>query len=143
MSKPLMFLVRDTYKEWTVYMKSLAAEAGIPDSYRMILTFLLRHPGANQKDLAEHRGITTSSISQAVKEMQLTGYLKKEPDDNDQRYMKLYLTEQGEEIARKLHGRMHAADDRLKELLTPETESELRQILSRLTEIITEELPKC
>ena len=90
-----MLLIRDTYRLWANYMKGVAARAGVPDSYRMVLTFLLRNPGVSQKELAAHCGITTASVSQTVKEMGLTGYLKKEADDKDLRYVRLYLTEKG------------------------------------------------
>lgn len=52
--KPLMLLIRDTYRLWANYMKGVAARAGVPDSYRMVLTFLLRNPGVSQKELAAH-----------------------------------------------------------------------------------------
>ncbi len=143
MSKPLMLNIKSTYKLWMGYMKSLANAAGIPDSYRMVLTFLLRHPGASQKEIAEFRNITTASVSQIVKEMELTGYLRKETDANDQRYVNLYLTQKGEDCAGVLHKRIAKADEDITRLFTPEKESAMIEMLSELSEIIEKELPKC
>ncbi|MCD7727461.1 MAG: MarR family transcriptional regulator [Ruminococcus sp.] len=143
MSKPLMLNIKSTYKLWTGYMKSLANAAGIPDSYRMVLTFLLRHPGASQKEIAEFRNITTASVSQIVKEMELTGYLRKETDSRDQRYVNLYLTQKGEDCAEELHKRIAKADDDITRLFTTEKESAMIEMLSELSQIIEKELPKC
>ncbi len=143
MEKPLMMTVKDTYKKWREYMKSLAAEAGIPESYRMALTFLLRHPGASQKELAEFRNITTASVSQIVKDMEATGYLRKETDAKDQRYVNLYLTEKGAACAEELHQRLVKADEKITELFTPEKEKEMIDLLHELSDIIEKELPQC
>ncbi len=143
MEKTLMRTIRDTYKLWREYAQSLAVQSGIPDSYRRILPFLLHHPGASQKDIAEFRDITMASVSQIVKEMQLKGYVQKETDPTDQRYVKVYLTEKGRLCAEELHEKLHIADQRITELLTPEREQELMTRMDELSEIIKKELPKC
>jgi DNA-binding MarR family transcriptional regulator len=141
--KPLMLLIRDTYRLWANYMKGVAARAGVPDSYRMVLTFLLRNPGVSQKELAAHCGITTASVSQTVKEMGLTGYLKKEADDKDLRYVRLYLTEKGEACAKEIREAIHQADARVSAQLTWEKEKHMRELLDELARIIETELPLC
>ena len=40
MDKPLMLAIKNVYKLWASYMRLLAAETGIPDSYRMVLTYV-------------------------------------------------------------------------------------------------------
>ena len=141
--KPLMLMIRDTYKLWAGYMKWVAAQAGVPDSYRMVLAFLLRHPGASLKALAAHQGITTAAASQTVKEMQMTGYLQKQTDDRDQRYVKLYLTGRGEACAREIRRLLEQADAQLAARLTPEREAAIRAMMQELSQIIEKELPRC
>ena len=143
MDQPLMLTIRNTYKLWAGYMRSLAAEAGVPDSYRMILIFLLRQPGASQKELAAHCGITTASISQTVKEMQMTGYLEKKTDDRDQRYVKLFLTGKGKLCAVEIREKIRLADQRISQLLTREREAEILKMMEELSGIIEKEFLKC
>ncbi len=143
MERTLMRTVRDTHKLWMEYMKSIAVQAGIPDSYRMVLSYLFRNPGASQKDIAEFRNISTASISQTVKEMELTGYITKETNPEDQRYVKLYLTEKGETCAEEIHEKIQNADEMITRLLTPEKEEEMIRLLDELSEIIEKELPRC
>ncbi len=142
MEQTLMLSIKNTYKEWANYMKQLAVSSGIPDSYRMILIFLYKNPGASQRELAAHCNVTTSAISQTVKEMRMTGYLKKEADDNDQRYVNLFLTEKGTESAGIILDKVHLADARITELLTEEKEQLLRDLIKQLSEIIVNELPE-
>lgn len=143
MEKPLMMAVRDTYKLWQEHMRAIAAEVGVPDSYRMVLSYLRRHPGANQKDIAAFRNITTASVSQIVKEMQHTGYLRKETDPDDQRYVHLYLTERGEACAEEILQRVRRSDEEVTARLTPEREAQLAALLEELSGILKEAFPPC
>ncbi len=140
---PLMFVIKRTYKEWSNYMRSLAQQAGVPDSYRMILTFLERNAGASQKEVAAHCGLTNSAICQTIKEMRLTGYIRQEADENDQRFSKLFLTDKGIACAQTVRQKIYAADDKITALITKEKEEETIAFLEELTRIIKEELPKC
>lgn len=140
MDEPLMLMIRDTYRLWSNYMKKIAAEEGIPDSYRMVLTFLLHHPGSSQKEVAEYRNITTSSISQTVKEMVLTGYLTKESDGKDQRYVRLFLTEKGETCAREIRRKVQCADRKISGLFTEEREQQMKKLLLELSGILEKEI---
>lgn len=143
MEKPLMMVIRDTYKLWCGHMRAIAVEVGVPDSYRMVLSYLRQHPGANQKEIAEFRNITTASVSQIVKEMQRTGYLRKEPDPHDQRYVHLYLTPRGEACAGEILQRVRCSDEKITARLTPRQEERLIALLEELSQILREEFPPC
>ncbi len=136
----LMMAVSRTQKAWVRHMRSCALEVGIPDSYRMIIMFLSRHPGANQKMLAEFADKTTAAINQAVKEMIADEYIRKETDESDQRYTKLFLTEKGAEKARLLRKRLRESDDKITAVITEEREEELVALLDSLYTVIQEDL---
>lgn len=138
-----MLCIRDIYKLCQEQMRAVAAGVGVPDSYRMVLTYLHRHPGANQKDIAAFRNITTASVSQIVKEMQLTGYLRKEADTSDQRYVHLYLTERGEACAREILQRVRSIDAGITARLTPAREAQLLELLEELARVLGEGFPAC
>ena len=100
--KPLMLEIMHIHKEWQNYMKKIAQESGIPESYRMIIMFLSRNPGVSQKEVAAFCGTTYAAVSQTIKEMHLTGFIRKETSASDQRYSMLYLTDKGTEYAMKI-----------------------------------------
>lgn len=138
--KPLMLALMETTREWKNYMRKIALEAGIPDSYRMIVMHLAKFPGANQKELAERSHKTTAAISQTIKEMQYTGYILKETDENDKRLCKLYLTEKGKESAARARERLKQADALITSVVTEEKEKELIEFFAYLSEMIRKEL---
>ncbi|MBR2339110.1 MAG: MarR family transcriptional regulator [Clostridia bacterium] len=138
--KTLMMALGRTHKEWGQHMRKCALEVGIPDSYRLIIMFLSRNPGASQKQLAEFSHKTTAAINQAVKEMLADGYLRKEVDETDQRYTCLYLTDKGTQKAEALRQRLHTSDEFLTSVITAEKEQELIALLDHLCDVIRRDL---
>lgn len=141
--KTLMRTAGAARRTWKQYVRAIALSEGIPESYRTVLMFLHRHPGAGQRNIAEFAGVTTSAINQTVKSMLVEDYLKKETDASDKRGMRLYLTELGEETAAKLYGKLEAADDAITALLGAQKEAELIALLEKVTDYIRKELNAC
>ncbi len=139
----LMRSVAKTRRAWNNFVKDVAMEEGIPDSYRTVLMYLLRHPGSGQRNIAEFAGITTSAVNQAVKNMLEEDFLIKETDSSDKRNSKLYLTEKGTEVAERLFEKLAAADDAITEKIGTKKEAELIAFLDELTEFIRRDLTQC
>ena len=139
--KTLMRSVSRARRAWNNYVKEVALAEGVPDSYRTVLMFLLRHPGSAQRNIAEFAGITTSAVNQVVKSMAEEEYLIKETDPGDKRNSKLYLTEKGTVVATEIFEKLDAADDAITRRIGAEKEAELIAILDELTEFIGRELP--
>ena len=140
--KTLMRSVSRARRAWNNYVKEVALAEGVPDSYRTVLMFLLRHPGSAQRNIAEFAGITTSAVNQVVKSMAEEEYLIKETDPGDKRNSKLYLTEKGTVVATEIFEKLDAADDAITRRIGAEKEAELIAILDELTEFIGRELPQ-
>ena len=127
-------------RAWQDHVRQIAMEEGIPESYRTVLMYLLRHPGANQRNIAEFAGITTSAVNQTVKVMLEEDYLHKETDPSDKRHSRLFLTENGAAIARRVYDRLDASDDAITAMIGAEKEAELIALLNDLTEFIRKDL---
>ena len=138
--KPLMLEIMHIHKEWQNYMKKIAQESGIPESYRMIIMFLSRNPGVSQKEVAAFCGTTYAAVSQTIKEMHLTGFIRKETSASDQRYSVLYLTEKGKECAMKTVEKLKIADAKITETLGYEKERKMAAEIKMLSEVIKKEL---
>lgn len=139
----VMMAVGRTRHAWLNHAKAVAQELGIPDSYRSVISYLHRHPGANQKNIAEFSNVTTAAINQAVKEMIKDGYVEKETDAADKRYTKLFLTEKGQETALKLRERIRKSDEIITAAITPEKEAEMIELLDKIYDCIRRELTSC
>lgn len=138
--KTLMMVLSRTQRAWVQHMRKCALEVGIPESYRMIIMYLSRHPGANQKMMAEFSGKTTAAINQTVKEMVADGFARKETDASDGRCSKLFLTEAGNEKAEQLLRRLHQSDEKITEAIGEDKEQELIALLASLHTVIREDL---
>ncbi len=138
----LMRAVAKARRAWNSYVKEVALAEGIPDSYRTVLMFLLRHPGAGQRNIAEFACITTSAVNQVVKSMLEEGYLVKETDPGDKRNSKLYLTQKGTGVATRVFEKLDAADDAITKHIGAEKEAELIQFLEELSEYVGRDLPQ-
>ncbi|MGM9602271.1 MAG: MarR family winged helix-turn-helix transcriptional regulator [Faecousia sp.] len=138
--RTIMKAVARTRRVWNNHMKEIARAVGIPDSYRTVIMFLSRKPGASQRTVAEFAEVTTSAINQTVKSMMEEGYLYKETDECDRRQSKLFLTEKGEEAANKLRERLSYSDEVITALITPEKEAEMMELLYKITECIQRDL---
>lgn len=128
---------------WTNHVREIALSEGIPDSYRTVLMYLLRHPGASQRNIAEFAGITTSAVNQTVRSMQEEDYLRKETDLSDKRNSRLFLTEKGSAIAIRVYEKLDAADDAITAMLGAEREAELITLLEQLADYIRKDLGQC
>ena len=141
--RTVMMALNRTRRAWIDHTKAVAQEIGIPDSYRTVIMYLNREPGANQKNIAEFANITTAAVNQTVKEMIANGYLKKETDETDRRYTKLYLTEKGGEIALKLRDKLRISDEVITAAITPEKEAEMMELLDKIHDCIRRDLKSC
>lgn len=139
--KTLMRAVAKARHAWKAHVRQIALAEGIPDSYRTVFMFLLRHPGASQRDIAEFAGVTTSAVNQVVKSMLEEEHLRKEVDASDKRSSKLYLTEKGTAIAEALFAKLDASDDAITAMIGPEKEAELIAFLEQLADYIRKDLP--
>ena len=72
--------------------------------------------------------------------MQNNGYIKKETDENDQRYTKLYLTEKGIEKSERLRMRLHRSDEFITQKIGHEKERQLEELLDLIFSVIRGEL---
>ena len=142
-NRTVMMAVCRTRHAWDHHVKAVAMEIGIPDSYRAVISFLAKNPGANQKMVADFSNITTAAVNQTVKELIADGYVRKETDESDRRYTKLFLTQKGETTAAKLRERLHNSDQVITSVITPEKEAEMIELLDKIHDCIRRELISC
>lgn len=79
-------------------LKDLSIRSGQHDFFYVISI----NEGLTQKELREHLYLGKSTTAKAVKNLIANGYIRKEKDKNDKRYDRLYLTEEGKQIAPRI-----------------------------------------
>ena len=73
-------------------------KTGVYRSQHQILTTLAEHSNASQKEIAEYLNVTAATIAVSVKKLEKGGYITRIVDQEDNRYNKLCLTEEGLDV---------------------------------------------
>ena len=84
--------------------------------------------------------MTHVAVSNTIKDMENDGYIRKEIDEKDRRVTRLYLTEKGKKQDDMMKERIHGADRKITETLTPEKEAEFYETIEKIIETIRKEL---
>ncbi|NOX84583.1 MAG: MarR family transcriptional regulator [Chlorobi bacterium] len=79
----------------------LAAQNGITQGIGYALTYIGKE-GIPATKIAPMMGMTSSSLSRLLKNMEDTGIIYREPDQEDKRVVRIFLTEKGIELKEKV-----------------------------------------
>ncbi|RGU93603.1 MarR family transcriptional regulator [Clostridium sp. AF15-17LB] len=88
----------------------------------------------SQRELAERIGITPPSMTVALRKMETRGYIEKEPDEKDQRIIRILLTEKGESCVEDIRTVMDEMEEVLYQNMTQEEKMLLRRLLLQMQE---------
>lgn len=92
----------------------------------------------SQRELAEKIGITPPSMTVALRKMENRGYIKKEPDEKDQRIIRILLTEKGEDCVEDIRAVVDKMEAVLYRNMTQEEKMLLRRLLLQMQENLLE-----
>ncbi len=99
------------------------------------IIILLKHSnGLTLSEVAKELGVTPATASVSVKRMEKAGFIKKLPDENDARTVRLYLTDKGEAVTENIKEKMDAQESRITNGLTAEERATLSALLDRVIE---------
>ncbi len=82
-----------------------------------MLNMIYHNPGTAQKELAELLQITPAAVSTAIREMESMGLVERKADEHDARLMRLYLSEEANQIVGENLSHRHAAIAKLLSVL--------------------------
>jgi MarR family transcriptional regulator, organic hydroperoxide resistance regulator len=85
---------------WHQRLAAMLSEIGLRMSQFDIMANLLYEPGMTQQRLAEKIFVGRSNLSMALPDLETTGWVRRDSDAEDRRVRRLYLTEEGERVAR-------------------------------------------
>lgn len=90
----------------------------------------------SQKELAKRLNVTAPSITSMIQKMEKSGYITRRTDEQDQRVMRLSLTEKGESLVQSVID----VSDRMEQILSEGMSLEERLLFRRLMLQINENL---
>ncbi len=109
-------------------------ETGVSAGTWFSLTLLACRDGMSQGELSQRFEIDPSRVTRLATRLEREGLLRRERDPEDNRVVRLYLTEKGRDLVEGLSERRERFDRRIGAVLSPEELKELRRMLGVLAE---------
>ena len=120
-------------------IKSELDAIGAQKAFGGVLMHIARYDGINQSDLAKHMNYSAPTISVTVQKLEEGGFIKRIPDEYDQRQFSITLTDKGKEMAEKIHQTFVRCENVLAKDFTPDQLETLREFLKKMYSNISEE----
>ena len=99
-----------------------------------ILFILNSHGRLSQRQLAQKIGITPPSMTVTLRKLEELGFIHKEPDEKDQRIIRIRLSEAGKECIEKLKSIMDEMEEILYQGIRPEERMLFRRLILEMRE---------
>jgi len=77
-------------------------DTGIHPRQMPMISLLGRNPGMSQREIADKLHIKPPTVTVSIRRMEKTGFITKKADDEDQRVIRIYLSDKGKELELKL-----------------------------------------
>lgn len=112
--------------------RTIFNQYGLHPSQGIALMSIIFHPGLSQRELADRLHIERATLTVMVQKLEKGGFIERRPDPDDQRILRLYATEKGQESDRKTH---EACQDFVASLFTGMDDQELAALARQLQSI--------
>lgn len=104
-------------------------DVGLKPSQAGVLFVLNCEGRLSQRELAEKIGITPPSMTVALRKLEDQGYIVKEPDKEDQRIIRILLSDKGKECIEELKEIMDSMEELLFQGISPEEKMFFRRLI--------------
>ena len=105
-----------------------------------ILYYLYKvHDGASSGELREHFQIGSGGIANALKELEMNGYIERKSSIDDKRVVLVYISESGKKVAEELIMEIEFKVNHLLEVLGEDDTKAFMRILSQIIALNKEE----
>ena len=113
---------------------TIERESGVGGMKCFMLTVLGRRDGLSQGEFTQEYGMDPSRVTRTAQSLEGDGLIRRARDVEDNRVMRMYLTEEGLEVLRKLPEINDQLRRRVHSVLSEEEFEELRRMLGLLAE---------
>jgi DNA-binding MarR family transcriptional regulator len=111
---------------------TIERESGVGGMKWFVLTMLGRQDGINQGALTQEYEMDPSKVTRTAQALENEGLIRRERDVEDNRVMRMYLTDDGRELLERLPEINDQINRRVQSVLSEEEFEELRRMLGLL-----------
>jgi MarR family transcriptional regulator, organic hydroperoxide resistance regulator len=128
------FLLANVCHLHRMRVHQLLEELGLYQGQPMVLRELWEQEGQTQSELAVKLKVTAATVTKTLQRMEKAGFLRREPDPDDQRVSRVYLTDAGRAVQGAVEGVFKTLEDETFANLTAEEMMLMRRLLLQLRE---------
>lgn len=121
------------YRHGKIIHEKMLREFNVSGPQIWYLKEIHENPGISQEDISQGYHIDKGAVSRAVKKLSKGGLVRIEPNPDDKRAYRLFLTEKAEEMYRCCTKQMRYMEKRMEEGMTKEEIETFRRLLSKVT----------
>ncbi|MBQ8894931.1 MAG: MarR family transcriptional regulator [Clostridia bacterium] len=136
---PPSMLINELSKLFNDQMRQKTEAMGMAEGWRRMLFHLAHNDSLTQLELARRTHLSTPAVSVTLQKMEAEGLVARKADPNDQRAIRVQLTEAGREADRKVVGAIHETEEKMLERITEEEIAAIRPILEKMYHNLTDE----
>ena len=109
------------------------------ESVRLIIISLIHQEGVTQLDLVRRTHLSPPTVSVTLKRLENSGYISRIADTQDQRAVRVYLTDKGRQLNDTSLNNIKAVDAILMQNISPEESELLLNLLRRMRDNLLNE----
>lgn len=126
---PLMMLVNELSRLFHNHMRAESERIGMQDGFRHLLFHLTREDNLTQLDLARRTHLKAPTVSVALRQMEEAGLVTRTADPEDQRQIRVRLTDKGRELDDRQREKIREAEELFARGLSEEDKQTLKTLL--------------
>jgi len=115
-------------------LATIERESGVGGMKWFLLTVLGRRDGLSQGEFTQEYEMDPSRVTRTAQSLEADGFIRRERDVEDNRVMRMYLTEEGSQVLDRLPEINAQLRRRVHSVLSEEEFEELRRMLGLLAE---------
>ncbi len=115
---------------------SVFAQYGVHPSQGFALSVVVHKPGRSQRELADDMRLERATVTVTLQKLERGGFIRREPDPDDQRVMRIYPTEKGIEAENNIGKEIERFHRACIESLTLEQHQQLSDLLQKLEDAV-------
>jgi DNA-binding MarR family transcriptional regulator len=113
-------------------ISTIERETGVAGMKWFVLTVLVRRDGLSQGEFAQEFEMEPSRVTRTVQSLEGDGLIRRERDPEDNRVVRMYLTDEGRELLRRLPEVNEHLESKVHSVLSEKEFGELRRMLGLL-----------
>ncbi|MDR1754872.1 MAG: MarR family transcriptional regulator [Eubacterium sp.] len=136
LKETVVSLINDVSRLFESQMRFEMSKNGMKTSYRHLLQPLATKDGVTQLDLVKISRLKAPTVSTTLRNMQQDGLVSRETDKDDARATRVFLTDKGKEIDKKMRNSKTKVEKQFLTCLSLEEQAQLLSLLKKMKQNI-------